>query len=281
IYRGNVMNNDTLLKALKENSMTFTAEEINQMMNDELNKDPQEMDTELIDICTDILSDIYFNADTETENAAKVNDSTESRKENKTTSKRIKLGKALLIAAVIVIITSIAVPVGARYVHNEVSDKIVQFFSDNFKIDLRSGNKSAISHSDENIYLIKQLNQAGFESVILPGDLLNNTYSENDITISDEEDCLSAEIDFKIDDISGYICITEYKNDELADILNQSEIGEQYDSVEQLTLNGMDILIFNHDDISFIEYADNNIEYSIHLENCSLDSAVKIAESLQ
>lgn len=274
------MNNDTLLKELKRNSMTFTVREIQEMMDEELNKNPEEMDTELVDLCADILNNIYFG--TNVEKVTEINDNIENKKENKTTSRKIKFSKILLIAAVFIIITSIAIPVSARYIHNETSDKIVQFFNDHFKIDLRSGNINAINHSDENIELIKQLNQAGFENIILPNDLLKYNYSKNDVAISEDESYLTAEINFKIDNnISGYIGIIRHKTNLTEFAIGQGDIGDQYDSVKQITVNGMDILVFNHGEVSHIEYVDNNIEYSIYLEKCSFDSAIKIAESLK
>lgn len=270
------MNNDTLLKELKTNSMTFTVREIQEMMDEELNKSPEEMDTELVDLCADVLNNVYFG--TNIEKNTEINDNI---KNDKMTSRKIKFSKVLLIAAVF-IITSIAIPVSARYVQNESSDKIVQFFSDHFKIDLRSGNKNAINHSDENIDLIKQLNQAGFENIILPNDLLKYKYSNNDVAIDEDESYLTAEIDFNIDDdINGYIGITKHKTDLTEFAIGQEDIGDQYDSVKQITVNGMDILVFYHGEVSYIKYVDNNVEYSIHLENCSFDSALKIAESLK
>lgn len=273
------MNNDTLLKALKTNSMTFTVKEIQEMMDEELNKSPEEMDTELVDLCADILNDIYS---TNEEKATEANKNVQDETETKKTSRKIKFSKVLLIAAVFIIITSIAIPVSARYVHNEASDKIVQFFSDHFKIDLRSGNKNAINHSNENIDLIKSLNDAGFESIILPSNLLENNYSKDDISISKDESFLTAEIDFKIDNnISGFISIIKHRNTLTEFAIGQGDIGEQYDSVKQIMLNGMDILIFSDDERSYIQYVDNNIEYSISLDNCNMDSAIEIAESLK
>lgn len=271
------MNNDTLLEELKKNSMTFSVREIQEMMDEELNKSPEEMDTELVDLCADVLNNVYFG--TNIEKSTEINDNIIN---DKTKSRKIKFSKVLLIAAVFIIIASIAIPVSARYVHNEASDKIVQFFSDHFKIDLRSGNKNAINHSDENIDLIKQLNQAGFENIILPNDLLKYKYSNNDVAIDEDESYLTAEIDFNIDDdINGYIGITKHKTDLTEFAIGQGYIGDQYDSVKQITVNGMDVLVFNNDKKSYIEYVDNNVEYSIHLEKCSFDSAIKIAESLK
>ncbi len=274
------MNNDKLLEILKTNSMTFTVKEIQEMMDEELNKNPEEMDTDLVDLCAEVLNKIYYG---NTENAVvENNNAQEKKKETKTTSKRIKLRKIVLIAAIFMIITSIAIPVSAKYIHNEASDKIVQFFNSHFNFDLRSGNKNAIQHSDENIELIKVLKDAGFENIILPSCFLENNYSKEDIEISDEESYLNAEIDFEWqNNIDGYIGITKHKTELTMFIIGHGNIGDQHNLAKQITVNGMDILIFSNDKESYIEYVDNNIEYSISLNNCNFEFAVEIAESLK
>lgn len=45
----------TLLEILKSKSMTLSLEDIQGIMDEELNKNPEEMDAELIDLCADVL----------------------------------------------------------------------------------------------------------------------------------------------------------------------------------------------------------------------------------
>lgn len=49
------MDKETLRAVLKETPTTFTAEEIEMMMDEELEKPVGEMDTDLIDLCLDFL----------------------------------------------------------------------------------------------------------------------------------------------------------------------------------------------------------------------------------
>ena len=50
----------TLLETLKSKSMTLSFEDIQGIMDEELNKNPEEMDAELIDLCADVLDNAYF-----------------------------------------------------------------------------------------------------------------------------------------------------------------------------------------------------------------------------
>ncbi len=272
------MDKSTLLDTLKSKSMTLSLEEIQEIMDEELNKNPEEMDAELIDLCADVLDKAYFG----TEESTALQEETQNNEKTKTRTKRIKLGKIFLVAAVIVILFSIALPVSAKYVQSDASDKIVQFFSNHFKIDLRGSNQNAINHSDENIDLIKNLEDAEFENIILPSIFLEDDYSEDKIYISENELFLSAEIDVELDNnINGYIGIIKYKTDYTDDMFGTGELSDQYDSAKQITVNGMDVIVFSSKDQVYIRYLDNDTEYSISLLNCDLDSGVEIAKTLE
>lgn len=44
---------------LKKNKITFTERELNELMDSEMEKSPEEMDTDLIDFCLDVLNGKY------------------------------------------------------------------------------------------------------------------------------------------------------------------------------------------------------------------------------
>jgi len=50
------MNSGALKEILKVKFLSFTKEEIENIMDEELEKSPEEMDTELIEMCLDILT---------------------------------------------------------------------------------------------------------------------------------------------------------------------------------------------------------------------------------
>lgn len=79
------MEKDILLQMLKCGPISFTIDEIEDLMDHELNKDFSEMDSELIDICADILENAYLKHDS---------DSAESKIE-------IKPFKEILCAAIV------------------------------------------------------------------------------------------------------------------------------------------------------------------------------------
>ena len=258
------MTNKSIINNLKTKSIPFTLDEIREIMDEELEKDPSEMDTELIDLCADILVKAY-------------NDIEETTKK----SNRKKFSKVLLIAAVVVIFIAIAIPVSAAFIHNGVSDKIVQVYSDYFHIDLRQGSTNANHYSDKNIDLIQDLQERGFNNVILPSDLLNYNYSK-DINIQNS-DCATTVV-IKIEDpnskIKGTIAIVQY-DEFISSMTGDGKIDAIYNHVEQISVNGLNILVFGNGENAYIKYLDCNTEYSITLSNCDFETSIEIANSIK
>lgn len=280
-YRGDIMNNDTLLETLKSDSMSFTLSEIEEMMNEELNKDPNEMDTDLVDICADIINKAYAQTkEVASDILTNPKDTVPAQKENK--RKRIKFGKILLAAAIIAIICVIAVSINAKYVHMEASDNIVRFFENHFNVNLRNGETDAQEHSDPNNELVHQIQAFGIDNVILPAELLSDQY-KTDITFTNDDAFYNTvEICFesKNEDISGNVVIDKHKTDDTLFIIGQGQMAEQFNTVKQITVNGMDVLVFGSDTRCFIDYIDNETEYTISVE-CTFEQAIEIAESLK
>lgn len=258
------MEKKVLIEALKSTSFSFPLEEIRNIMDEELAKDPAEMDADLVDLCMDILEEGYARQEQPVKN-----------------QKRIKLKKALLAAAVITVIIAIAVPVCAAFTHNEVSDKIVRFYSDYFYINLRQGSTNASHYSDEDIDLIQELQKRGFSDVILPSDLLNYDYSKN-IFIQEGDNYTSATI--TIEDTESKICgsigITQY-DEIISSATGAGQVSSEFERIEQININGLDIIVFGNDDELSIYYLDNKTEYIIALSDCDIYKAVEIANSLK
>ncbi|UKI23154.1 MAG: hypothetical protein L6V88_00765 [Anaerotruncus sp.] len=79
----------------------------------------------MIDICAEILDKEYSK-----HNAYAAGDSAPKKRKPQKVIKTEK--KVLIAAAVVAAVCAIAIPLGAKYVSNDASDKIVQFFGDHF-----------------------------------------------------------------------------------------------------------------------------------------------------
>ena len=268
------MDRDILLKVFEAGSMPLTLEEIEMIMDEEMAKDPSEMDGDLVEACLDIL----------TKATAGNNEKSEPEKnEDDKGKKRIKLKKIFMFAAVIAVLLGLAVPVFGKYIRSEASESVVKYNANHFEVDLSGENNTAGNYSDENIDIIKALNQNGIDNVILPAEILKDEYVKNISTLEENDLYISIVINFesKSNGFEGRIGITKHKTDNTEFTIGQVNTSSKYDSVKQLSLNGMNILVFSENEKSFINYVDSNCVYYIELMNCGYDSAIEITKTLE
>ncbi|MDE5670935.1 MAG: hypothetical protein K2I14_05685 [Eubacterium sp.] len=260
------MNSKDIIQFLKSEPLSFTYEEIEQMMDEELSKAPEEMDTDFVDLCANVLNKAI----------------SENIEKECIKHKRVKFTKLLVCAVIIVVAMGIAVPISAKYINNDTSDKIVKFYEDHFCVDFSNGTTDSNKHLDEDTELVGKLKDGGFDNIILPSALLNDyTYTVN---ITESESFLSALISFNASDTDFKIsaAISKYRNNKIAPLLNDKiNVSFEYDSAKQLTLNGMDVFVFGNKEYSTITYVDKDTFYDFQLINCNFDSAIEIAESIK
>ena len=262
------MDKITLLEILKTEPFSFTLREIEEIMDEELSKTPDEMDTELIDICADILDKEYSKENAEP-------------KANNQKVKKIKAAKVLLIAAILIVILGLSLSASAKFLNVDASEKVVKFVNNHFHVDLGNENTDENDYSNNGLELISDLNEQGFENIVLPNALISEDYSAK-ININSWENIEKATVSFKSNttDISGTIDITIHTNGTNSFAIGQGSMDYLYNQVKQIIVNGMDVLVFNDQTNSIIYYIDNYVEYYITL-NCDFNSAVEIAETIK
>lgn len=252
------MNTKTLKEILTEKSVSFTQEELKNIINEELEKGEDEMDVELIDQCLDLL-------DSSANNNCKAKD-----------KKKIKIKKLLLIAAIIAVLLCIAVPVGAKFLSVDASNNVVKYNGDHFKIDMSEENLN----NTLDIESLKQ--QINLEKIALPADLFTDDYVLSDFTEEKVDDSLTT-INFaaKTDELSCIIYINKYQNiDDYENYIGKFAVPDNFQYFKQLKVDSIDVLVYSDDVNSAIYYYCDNCEYHITLSDCKFDTAVSLAETL-
>lgn len=254
-----------LKEILEEKEMKFTKGDIICLMDAELEKAPAEMNTNLVDLCVAVL-----------ESNAVPN---EAPNKPKPAKRKIKVGKILLVAAIIALLGLIAIPVGASLIPGETSDRIVEFYSDHFKIKLREEVPSVANSDSDNI--VNQLILESLDTLVLPQELLGEKY---DKSVRSQEDDLMTTIyvDFSnaSDGVSGSIMITQYKDENIMMANGSGNVPADHKSFKEIEVGGTDVLIFGYEAKTYIKYITENTEYEIMLI-ADFDTAVKIAESIK
>lgn len=246
------MDKETLIEILKSKSMSFTNEEIKKLMDEELSKDPSEMDTALVDLCLDALDGKL---------------GTIEKSVHKT-----NIGKFLVTAAIIITALCIAVPVGAKVLNIDASSELVKFAGDHFDVDLRK----------KGIDVAKELKKKGFENLVIPDEIMKDDYLKSDLDISEDENEKSIiYFDFKNKStgVAGSITIDEYTNS-FDLIIGQAKVSDEFESVKQITESHIDVLVFGNEEEAYIIYIDKDIEYNIALE-CDFKTAKEIAKTIK
>lgn len=258
------MDDNILNKVFNSEPIKFTLSEIEMMMDEELDKDPDEMDTDFIDMCMDVLEKGY---------------EAEEEKLKKKISHRMKLSKILLTAIIIIAATGVVIPVGAKYIESDVSDKIVQFCYDYFNVDLRNGKTHAqnYTYNDENI--VNTLKDEGLNNVVLPLEIANSLCCLDSVQKSEFIVTASIKCEIKKRNVNCAVTISRY-DEEISFSVGQTKASKGFDSVKQLTINGMDVIVFSDSETSCIFYVDNLTEYDVRLDNCDIETAVEIAQTL-
>ena len=258
------MNDSTLKEVLKVNFLSFSKEEIENIMEEELEKAPEEMDTELIDMCLDILmGEPNEKADEDLAASPAVSDKK---------AKRINFKKGILVAAIITLLLSIAIPVSANVFNIDIPENILKIYEEFFALDFERGKQN------KNLSVILSENE--LDDIVLP------LYLYDHCEISDfekiEEDFVTR-IRFIFSDEENNI-YGRVKLDSMGtklDFLNgEGLVNGHYEEAKQITINGINVIIFSENNSCFIIYHVNNVEYQIVIKGVSFDKAVEIASTL-
>ena len=269
-------------KILAEEEISFTYAELEEIMDAELEKTPEDMDVELVEICAEILANELVPLTGEQPSPEKTMIFPEEMPAQSllpSPNRKLKVGKILLIAAVVGLLCAVAIPAGARFMPSEAADKIIDFCYDHFKINLR-GDEPDTASSGENDW-VNNLILENLHTLKLPEILLNDEY-EKSVRTQDEENIkvILVDISNSTSGISGNIMITQYKDKNVELHNGVGNVSNIYKYFEQTTINNTDILVFGETNEIYIKYIDKNTEFEIVLDT-DFDTAMKIAESIK
>lgn len=263
------MDKETLKQILSEKSMSFTEKEIREMVESELEKSPEEMDTDFIDACLDALSVKYNNINSEADIPAEKDDQKDKDKDKGKIKKIIKFGKILAIAVVFSILLGSTISTGAKYISINASEDFVTYCLNHFNVDLRK--------KDDIEDIAETFADDGIENVVLPSAIIGDDYRQFDY--QNTENNSNFKFKGKETPIYGTVNINTY-SDEFSFMAGEFEINEEYYSVHQLTVDDIDVLTLYSDGYSTIMYLNNNDEYTITLRDCDFDTTLSIAETI-
>ncbi len=258
------MDKYTLKEILKVKDMSFTKEEIEDIMNTELEKAPEEMDTELIDMCLDILTE-----EPKEKTDEKITDS--SVRSGKKV-KKLNFKKGLLVAAIIIILITISIPVGAKIFDIDVPEHILKIYDEYFRLSSDNGKQGQDLDS--------LLAENDLDNIILPRFLfLECEISKFEINYEDTIRQIKFDYNNEEQNLSGSVYIE--KSDAYTDFFDGDNlVNDVYEGARIITVNGIDVLVFNKDYEGLIVYYIGEREYKIKLDGVTFDKTIEIASTI-
>ena len=263
------MDRDKLLEMINAEPISFTLEEIENIMDEELEKAPEEMDGELVQICLNVLTKAHF----ETEKV-------EVEPEKKKIYYR-KPFRALIAAAVIIVFIASALTVSAQVFNFNIPKEIAKLINGNAQVDydLKNADTTADGYALLETDFANEIAKFGITPITFPEEMIGEnceiTYIEN--CTADEMVALDALIDFEYKGYYGNLTLTQYQQDFEFD---SAENFYDVISGQMININGMDILIFERENSCSIRYTDNLTEYNFYLK-CDIDTAIQFAKSIK
>lgn len=250
-----------LNKMITSDFTDLSTEEIKALIQKEVDKGSDALDTDYIDLCFELLS-------------IKNNDT------NKRKIKFTKAAKVLLAAAVLMVIFSSTITVSAQFNLN-IPQKIAQLINGNAEIDMtfEFANTKADIYNLSNSELALDFSEHNISPVTFPKEMITENCSITNIDYSSDGNTVSTDaiVHFKYKNIYGNMMIRQF-NEDYKFNGNQSVMGVI--SGQMISANGMDILVFERDNSCSIVYRDNVTEYNIYLES-DIKTTIEFAKSIQ
>lgn len=255
-----------LLQCFSEPSLGLSKTELQQILEDEMNKPEAEMDCEIVDMCVELLSRMDGIAPAEEKTAPVILPA-------KRASRR-PFKVALLVAAIVMLLLASTLFVSAQMKDVRLSEYVVELFSDHIKIEPPKENGKTIAGGD----LRAMLADAGFEPVLLPDDFLATA------TVT--------QLDYQMTDVSS-ICNFRAVREKNAIEVSVTKFscnfentvgGAQYSggacNVEEVTVGNVTAVVADLEDYRIAEFADGRLWYSLKTD-LDMSAAVELVKSIQ
>lgn len=257
----NKFSKQDLKKMIFSNTSNLSKEEIKTLIDKELAKNPEDVDTDYIDLCFELMSIC------------------EKSENNVVSIKPRYIKKPIMVAAVIMVLCISLISVSAIYFN--IPEKIAQLINGNAELQypMEKADTTADGYALLETDLAKELESFGITPVTFPETLVGKnceiTKIEN-VTI-DETISLDADIYFIYNGFEGNITITQFKPyDAITGIGSVNDIR----GGEMININGMDVLLFEREGDCIIKYTDDLTTYRIFL-NCDFETAKEFTKTIK
>ena len=275
-----LINDKDFLRFINDKSLDgLTKERLNIIIDEELNKPEEDMDTALIEYCLDTLETLNQN-----EQGVK------EKKGNGDYNGRFikfRLKKFIAVAAVVAVILICTVSASAVIDGIKIFGGIVEIYENDIRINFDQSDEQADGYQLLNTELAKELADNGFDNVLLPEAMFSENFEiaetayqateDNDIRHVSIELLIKKDIGIFIKKYAGILHISEYSREEY---VPDGQFPYVTSEVNKIEVGNTTVYYFAQNKNTTITYRDGLRIYSFHIP-ISLDEALEFAKTIK
>lgn len=271
------MTKKQLLKILNDDSLELTVEELENIIEEELQKDESEMDPDLIEYCLYYISKAGADGGKEKKADSAGNDKiAEPPAADKLKKSRFngKLKKLPIIAATIALLL-VTTGIATVATNKKVKNSAISFYENHIQVHFdKQKDESGIPGTE----IAAELRKHDISDLKLPAMFLSSDCIYSNILEDNTENLKSISLSYRTKKLSGQVSVSRFYSEEIippVDFHNTTS----YSQAEELSVNGLTVFVIEQGDVCSIAYQDNLTQYIVYLDT-DFSDAVEIAKTI-
>lgn len=253
---------------INDESIKITVEELENIIDNELKKNEEEMDANLVEFCLDELSRLK-KTDLPVKNGKKVDSNGSVKKHS--------VWKYLIAALIAIVMFTGALTVSAAIYDVNLFDGIVELYNDYIKIRFDKTNKKATNYELLGSDLSLELAENGISPVLLPQVILTDECQITSIDYEFTDAITTATIHFVYNGNKNFININQYVYESSLPAVDYPSASSE---INQINVNGVMVYVFMQSGRGTIAYQDDKTQYVIDLQ-ANLEDTIDFAKSIK
>ena len=271
------MTKKQLLKILNGDSLELTVEELENIIEEELQKDESEMDPDLIEYCLYYISKAEADGGKEKKADSAGNDKiAEPPAADKLKKSRFngKLKKLPIIAATIALLL-VTTGIATVATNKKVKNSAITFYENHIQVHFdKQKDESGIPGTA----IAAELRKHDISDLKLPAMFLSSDCIYSNIFEDNIDGLKVTSFSYRANNLSGKVSIRKFYSNESVLPIDFNNTTS-YSKVEELSVNGLTVFVIEQENFCSIAYQDNLTQYMMYL-NTDFAETVEIAKTL-
>ena len=271
------MTKKQLLKILNDDSLELTVEELENIIEEELQKDESEMDPDLIEYCLYYISKAETDGGKEKKADSAGNDKiAEPPAADKLKKSHFngKLKKLLIIAATIALLL-VTTGIATVATNKKVKNSAISFYENHIQVHFdKQKDESGIPGTE----IAAELRKHDISDLKLPAMFLSSDCIYDNIFEDNIDGLKVTSFSYRANNLSGKVSIRKFYSNESVLPIDFNNTTS-YSKVEELSVNGLTVFVIEQENFCSIAYQDNLTQYMMYL-NTDFAETVEIAKTL-